>query len=63
MVWRRPELELKEIFDVQRNFDRKMGWNRYEKCETPEDILNFMQHLVMVMVEELGEVSSLGNSF
>jgi NTP pyrophosphatase (non-canonical NTP hydrolase) len=50
-------LNLKELFEVQRDFDRKRGWNRYEKCKTPEEIMNFVQHFVLVMVEELGEVS------
>jgi len=50
-------LDLKEILEVQRDFDRKRGWNRYEECETPAEILDYMQHFVLVMVEELGEVS------
>jgi NTP pyrophosphatase (non-canonical NTP hydrolase) len=29
----------------------------YEKCQTPEDALKFMEHFVLVMVEELGEIS------
>jgi len=33
-----------------------MGWNRYEKCKTPEEILDFMKHYIMVTVEELGEI-------
>ena len=49
-------MELKEIFEVQRNFDRRMGWNRYEKCETPEEIFDFMKHYILVTVEELGEI-------
>jgi len=49
-------MELKQIFEVQRNFDRRMGWNIYEKCETPEEILDFMKHYIMVTVEELGKV-------
>lgn len=49
-------MELREVFEVQRDFDRRMGWNRYEKCETPEDILDFMKHYVLVTVEELGEI-------
>jgi len=56
-------LELKEIFEVQRNFDRKRGWNLYESCKTPEEILGFMQHFVLVMVEELGEVSRVRKEF
>jgi len=49
-------MELKQIFEVQRNFDRKMGWNRYGKCETPEETLDFMKHYILVTVEELGEI-------
>ena len=49
-------MELREIFEIQRSFDRRMGWNRYEKCETPENILDFMKHYVLVTVEELGEI-------
>jgi len=56
-------LELKQIFEIQRKFDRKMGWNKYEKCDTPEDVLDFMQHFVMVMVEELGEISRVRKKF
>jgi len=49
-------LDIKQLFEMQRDFDRKMGWNTYENCQSPEDVLNFMQHFVVVMVEELGEV-------
>ena len=56
-------LELNQIFEVQRNFDRRMGWNRYEKCKTPEDLLDFMQHLILVMVDELGEISRVRKKF
>ena len=47
-------MDLKQIFEIQKTFDRKMGWNTYEKCETPEEI--FMKHYIMVTVEELGEI-------
>ncbi len=50
-------MDLNEILELQRDFDRKRGWNRYEKCGTPEELLDFMQHFVLVMVEELGEVA------
>jgi hypothetical protein len=30
-----------------------------EKCRTPEDALKFMEHFVLVMVEELGEISRI----
>jgi len=52
-------LELKQIFEIQREFDRKLGWNIYERCRTSEDMLNFMEHFVLVMVEELGEISRI----
>ena len=56
-------MELKQIFEAQRNFDRRMGWNRYEKCDTPEAVLDFMQHFIMVVVEELGEISRIRKKF
>jgi NTP pyrophosphatase (non-canonical NTP hydrolase) len=56
-------LELKQIFELQRNFDRKMGWNRYEKCNTLEDLIDFMQHFVVVTVEELGEIARIRKKF
>jgi len=56
-------LELKQIFELQRNFDRKMGWNHYEKCDTAEDIIDFMQHFVVVTVEELGEIARIRKRF
>jgi NTP pyrophosphatase (non-canonical NTP hydrolase) len=34
-----------------------MGWNIYEKCHTAEEKLKFWEHFVLVMVEELGEIS------
>jgi NTP pyrophosphatase (non-canonical NTP hydrolase) len=56
-------LELKQIFEMQREFDRKLGWNTYEKCRTPEDALKFMEHFVLVMVEELGEISRVRKQY
>ena len=56
-------MDIKEFFEIQRDFDRKMGWNQYEKCETPEDVLAFIQHFVLVMVEELGEFSRVRKQF
>lgn len=56
-------MNLKEISEIQRSFDRKRGWNRYEECETPSQILDFMQYFVLVMVEELGEVSRVWKQF
>ncbi|MFB0502643.1 MAG: hypothetical protein ACETWE_02315 [Candidatus Bathyarchaeia archaeon] len=52
-------MELRQIFEIQRDFDRRMGWDRYEKCETPEEILDFMKHYVIVTVEELGEICEI----
>jgi len=49
-------LELKQIFQIRRNFDEIHGWNRYENCKTSEEILDFMKHYVLVTVEELGEI-------
>jgi len=56
-------LELKQIFEMQREFDRKLGWNAYEKCLTLEDTLKFMEHFVLVMVEELGEISRIRKQY
>jgi len=49
-------LELKQLSELQREFDRKIGWDRCEKCKTPEEILEFMKHYIIVTVEELGEI-------
>ena len=48
---------------MQREFDRKLGWSTYEKCRTPEDALKFMEHFVLVMVEELGETSRIRKQY
>ena len=40
-----------------------MGWNKYERCETPEEILAFMEHFTLVMVDELGEISRVRKKF
>ena len=56
-------MELKQIFEIQREFDRKLGWNIYERCQTPEDALKFMEHFVLVMIEELGEISRIRKKF
>lgn len=50
-------MEFERFLQMQRDFDRKAGWNAYENCRTPEDALRFMEHFVLVMVEELGEIS------
>jgi len=56
-------LELEQFFEIQKEFDRKLGWNAYEKCQTPEDALKFMEHFVLVMVEELGEISRVRKQY
>jgi NTP pyrophosphatase (non-canonical NTP hydrolase) len=56
-------LDLRQIFEVQKDFDRKLGWNTYENCRTPEEILGFMEHFVLVMVEELGEISQIRKQY
>jgi NTP pyrophosphatase (non-canonical NTP hydrolase) len=56
-------LELKQFLKIQRDFDRKLGWNTYEECRTPEDKLNFMEHFVLVTVEELGEISRVRKQY
>lgn len=40
-----------------------MGWNKYEKCGTSEEILDFMEHLILVVVDELGEISRVRKKF
>jgi hypothetical protein len=49
-------MELKQVFELQKEFDRELGWNTYEICRTHEETLEFMEHFVLVMVEELGEI-------
>lgn len=56
-------MELKQIFELQKEFDRKLGWNTYEKCRAPEETLKFMEHFVLVMVEELGEISRVWKQY
>ena len=56
-------MDVKELFEIQRDFDRRMGWNLYVRCNTPEDVISFMQHFVLVMVEELGEFSRAKKEF
>jgi len=56
-------LELSEVFEVQKNFDRQVGWNRYERCNTPEEIVAFMEHLTLAIVDELGEISRVRKKF
>jgi NTP pyrophosphatase (non-canonical NTP hydrolase) len=56
-------MELRQIFELQKEFDRKLGWNTYEKCRMPEETLDFMEHFILVMVEELGEISSIRKQY
>jgi NTP pyrophosphatase (non-canonical NTP hydrolase) len=56
-------LKLSQLFEFQRSFDRKMGWNRYENCETPDDTVDFFEHFTLVMVDELGEISRVRKKF
>jgi len=40
-----------------------VDWNSFEKCETPEEIVAFMEHFTLVMVDELGEISRVRKKF
>lgn len=48
---------LKHIFNYQREFDRKLGWNVYEKLSTTKDIVDYMQLTVLKFTEEVGEIA------
>lgn len=56
-------MELNQFFEIQKDVDRKMGWNKYERCRTPEEIMNFMEHFILVVVDELGEISRVRKKF
>lgn len=56
-------MELKQIFELQKGFDRKLGWNTYENRSTPEELLDFMEHFVLVTVEELGEIARVRKQY
>ena len=56
-------MEFSEVFEVQKNFDRQVGWNRYERCETPGEIVAFIEHLTLAIVDELGEISRVRKKF
>ena len=49
--------EMKQIFDYQRAFDRKLGWNIYEKLSNEKDIVDYMQLTVLKFSEEVGEIA------
>jgi len=40
-----------------------VDWNSFEKCETPEEIVAFMEYFTLVMVDELGEISRVRKKF
>jgi len=48
---------LKHIFNRQREFDRKLGWNIYENLSTTKDIVDYMQLTVLKFTEEVGEIA------
>ncbi|MFX1513885.1 MAG: hypothetical protein ACFFCQ_14975 [Promethearchaeota archaeon] len=49
--------DLSSIFDYQREFDRKLGWNVYEDLLTEQDLLDYMQLTVLKFTEEVGEIA------
>jgi NTP pyrophosphatase (non-canonical NTP hydrolase) len=49
--------DLKRIFDYQREFDRKLGWNVYENLPTERDVVDYMQLTVLKFSEEIGELA------
>lgn len=53
----KKEDSLKHIFDYQREFDRKLGWNVYENLSTTQDIVDYMQLTVLKFTEEVGEIA------
>jgi NTP pyrophosphatase (non-canonical NTP hydrolase) len=50
-------------FRDSKEFRSAKGWNNYEDCKTPEEIADFVEHFVVVMVEELGELSRTRKQF
>jgi len=56
-------LELNQIFEFQKSFDRRMDWNRYEECETLEEIVAFMEHFALVVIDEPGEIYRVRKKF
>ena len=56
-------MELVQLLEVQRSFDRQVGWNQYERCDTSESIVAFMEHLTLKMIDELGEISRARKKF
>jgi NTP pyrophosphatase (non-canonical NTP hydrolase) len=56
-------LELNQLLEAQRSFDRQAGWNQYERCDSSEKTVAFMEHLTLKMVDELGEISRARKKF
>jgi NTP pyrophosphatase (non-canonical NTP hydrolase) len=48
---------LDQIYNHQREFDRKLGWNVYEDLSTDQDVANYMQLTVLKFSEEVGEIA------
>jgi len=48
---------LDRIFESQREFDRKLGWNVYENISTEKDIVDYMQLTALKFSEEVGEIA------
>ena len=56
-------MELDQLFQMQRRFDRQAGWNQYEQCSTDEEVVAFMEHLTLKLIDELGEISRVRKKF
>lgn len=56
-------MELDQLLEVHKSFDRQAGWNQYERCDTSEKIVVFMEHLTLKMIDELGEISRTRKKF
>lgn len=48
---------LEHIFDYQREFDRRLGWNAYENLSNEQQVVSYMQLTVLKLAEEVGEVA------
>lgn len=49
---------MKEFFDYLVEFDRKRGWNEYEQEMTNEQRVQYLSHLLVGMMGELGEFAN-----
>jgi NTP pyrophosphatase (non-canonical NTP hydrolase) len=56
-------LEFDQLFQIQRRFDRQAGWDQYERCNTHDEIVAFMEHLTLKLVDELGEISRVRKKY